>query len=367
MVSARRASGSYPNLDDLVSEEFQRLRGIMQGGVPAPSIQPVTKSRLDFQPPTTSQLVQSPKSSHSSLVPTVVDGTISLREEMLEELERLKHVLRGEAVPVIEATDSTRPSRLQRARFISLRQDMLVELRRLERVFGVSPGDELAEKLSPSEHDTYDKFMRLFSRCPVCGEQNHDAYLQDFYFRTEPEKIALRDSLIRLIEKTTDFDQVYSQGKLAIGIPCCNCFKKIFSKNLFRVFVIIQHGLPSKVIFRHAFNNTNSLIAHFGETYARGQYYMLSGSDRLKGTLQQVDSNDYHFYLLGKSLACYVAMFEGAIHPREMEKIERFMATASEVIEDQFANLIGGTTTGASFQKLHDTLPILARDAGIDV
>jgi len=287
---------------------------------------------------------------------------------MLAELERLKRVLRGEAVATEEiTTNAPPPSRLQRARFLSLRQDMLAELRRLERVFGVSPGDELAEKLSPAERKTYERFMKLFSRCPVCGEQNHDSYLQDFFFRTEPEKLAMRDSLVRLIEKTTDFDQVYTNGKLAIGIPCCNCFKKIFAKNLFRVFVIIQHGLPSAVIFRHAFNNTNSLIAHFGETYARGQYYMLSSSEKLSGTLQRVDSNDYHFFLLGTPKACYVAMFEGAIHPRETEKIERFMATASQVIEDQFSNLLGGTAVGASFQRLHDTLPELARDAGIEI
>src|SRR5271157_196929 len=365
MASARRARGANRSLDELVSEEFQRLRGIMNGRTTAPSPKAVTNSLLNFPPESMLPQLTSPKQARSSLASAVADEPIPLREEMLAELDRLKHVLRGEAVPSIEHTDTAPPIRLRRARFLSLRQDMLAELRRLERVFGVSPGDELAEKLSPEERKTYERFMKLFSRCPVCGEQNHDTYLQDFYFRTEPEKIALRDRLVRLIEKTTDFDQVYSNGKLAIGIPCCNCFKKIFSKNLFRVFVIIQHGLPSNVIFRQAFNNTNTLIAHFGETYARGQYYMLSGADRFKGTLQRVDSNDYHFFLLGTPKACYVAMFEGAIHPRETDKIERFMATACQVIEDQYTNLLGGAATGILFQKLHDILPEIARDAGI--
>ena len=362
MASEKRARGSDPSLDDLVSEEFQRLRTIMQGRAPVPSSSPVTGSGLDFQPTSNSPQLQATKQGHSLSKPIAAGGTISLREEMLAELERLKHIMRGEAVPIIQATDSTPPSTLQRVGVISMHQDMLVELRRFERVFDISPGDERVVKLSPSERKTYDRFMQLFSRCPVCGEQNHDTYLQDFYFRTEPEKIPLRDSLVRLIEKTTDFIQVYSEGKLAIGIPCCNCFKKIFSKNLLRAFMIIQHGLPSKVIFLHPFNNTNPLIAHFAETYAKCQYYMLSSSDRRNGMLQQIDSNDYHFFLLGTTKACYAAMFEGAIRPREIERIEYFMATACQDIEGQFANLLGSTADGASFQQLHDTMSELASD-----
>ncbi|MEX2755896.1 MAG: hypothetical protein Q6365_010885 [Candidatus Sigynarchaeota archaeon] len=180
-------------------------------------------------------------------------GFLSLRQELLEELNRLNRAMHGEVGSSQESTVHDAPPRSERIgsqdqdeaehddanqphEFRSLRQEMIGELRRLKRMLGIAPEEDPVAKLSPGDRAAYDKFMTFFARCPVCGKQNHDMYLQDFYFTPGPDKIALRDSMVRLIEKTTDFDNLYANIKLTIGIPCCNCFKSVFSKSIIRVF-----------------------------------------------------------------------------------------------------------------------------------
>lgn len=323
---------------------------------------------------------------HRPLPPAPAEtGFLSLRQEMCEELNRLKRALRREfdthrdgvvhaAPPRPEITGSQRQDDAehddanQPYGFWSLRQEMLVELRRLKRLFGMAPEEDPVAKLSPGERATYDKFMRFFARCPACGRPNHDLYLQDFYFTPGPDKAALRDSLVRLIEKTTDFDHVYGNIKLTIGIPCCNCFKIVFSKSIIKMFLMLQHGVPNNVCFRHPFNNTNPFIAHFAETYARGQYYMLSSDRRSNGAVQRVDSNDYHFFMLGTKRAFYVIMVEGTIPPQEAVKIERLLVLAKQHVEENFGTLLSQPIVNETLlQPVHDAMPGLVQAAGIDI
>ncbi len=230
------------------------------------------------------------------------------------------------------------------------------------------PDKDPAAMLSPDERATYRKFMKFFARCPCCGRPNHDAYLQDFYFTPRLEKVALRDSLIRLIARTTDFDNVYTSIKFTIGIPCCICFKNAFSKELLRTFLVLQHGVPNTAIFLHPFNDTNQLITHFAETYARGQYYMLDRNCRTNGIVQRKDCNDYHFFMLGTFHAFYVVMVEGAVYPQEADKIERLLALARHFIEDRLGELLSRLVTNDKLlQPVHDAIPGLLHTAGIDI
>lgn len=67
-----------------------------------------------------------------------------------------------------------------------------------------------------------EKFLNVFATCPVCNSQNHQSYLEDFYFSTDLEKVKMREQLLEMLEHDDSIENV------KIGIPCCNCFDNIF-------------------------------------------------------------------------------------------------------------------------------------------
>jgi hypothetical protein len=64
-------------------------------------------------------------------------------------------------------------------------------------------------------------FLHFFSTCPVCGKENHDTSLAEFYFSSDPAKQAIKDKLLSAI------DMKGATRGMRIGIPCCECYERI--------------------------------------------------------------------------------------------------------------------------------------------
>ncbi|MGV9173063.1 MAG: hypothetical protein ACOC44_10150 [Promethearchaeia archaeon] len=113
----------------------------------------------------------------------------------------------------------------------TLREEMLEELERLRDIMlsGDLHDDPRYEDLDPPEKDIFDKFMDRFEICPLCGRKNHISYLKSFYFSQETEEMHLKQILVNFISHQEDFSKL-NFSKLQLGIPCCDCFKEFFAE-----------------------------------------------------------------------------------------------------------------------------------------
>jgi hypothetical protein len=112
----------------------------------------------------------------------------------------------------------------------SLREEMLEELERLRRIMngGENELDEqFLNHLTAKEKEILDNFVDFFSTCPICNQENHTFYLKRFYFSTNAELMRLKECLLELMKDSIEYDGNY-YNKIVIGIPCCDCFKQIF-------------------------------------------------------------------------------------------------------------------------------------------
>ena len=146
----------------------------------------------------------------------------SLKDDVREELGRSEDITRESTDLYQENVELGAPT--------SLREEMLEELERLRRI--VNGGeDELDEKflnnLTAEEKEILDNFVDFFSTCPICNQENHTFYLKRFYFSTNAELIRLKERLLELMKDSSEYDGNY-YNKIVIGIPCCDCFKQIF-------------------------------------------------------------------------------------------------------------------------------------------
>ena len=86
----------------------------------------------------------------------------------------------------------------------------------------------IPKEVSDEEHRLYAHFLKFFSKCPICGNNNHEDYLRRFYYSTNSESIKFKEQLTGLMNKSKDFDENYI-NKIRLGILCCSCFKEFFS------------------------------------------------------------------------------------------------------------------------------------------
>jgi len=84
--------------------------------------------------------------------------------------------------------------------------------------------------LLPDNNYDFEGFMKSFSVCPICRSKNHYNYLKRFYFAKKHEKLKIKESLLKLMDQSKDFEINY-HNKIKLGIPCCKCFKNYFKKN----------------------------------------------------------------------------------------------------------------------------------------
>ena len=80
------------------------------------------------------------------------------------------------------------------------------------------------ENLSETEKVVLEQFMIFFSSCPICKNRNHEVNLKRFYFSKNPENKQLKEILLNFLSNGS----FHASMGIQIGIPCCNCFKKLF-------------------------------------------------------------------------------------------------------------------------------------------
>ena len=105
--------------------------------------------------------------------------------------------------------------------------EKLAFLRELE-IDEVPIPDEIAESLGAlNQLSTAEsrRFIHFFSTCPVCGKENHDMSLAEFFFSMDPAKQAIKRQLLSLMKRREHSRD--NDGKRVVGIPCCECFEKL--------------------------------------------------------------------------------------------------------------------------------------------
>ena len=83
------------------------------------------------------------------------------------------------------------------------------------------------DRLSDEEKSVYNKFIKSFSDCPICKKKNHINHLRKFYFSKNKENNKLKKRILKLLEESYNFDELY-HNSIILGIPCCACFNQFF-------------------------------------------------------------------------------------------------------------------------------------------
>jgi len=73
------------------------------------------------------------------------------------------------------------------------------------------------------------RLINFFVRCPICKKRIHNNVgLKNMYKNiSDPEAMRFKENLIRLVNNIEEIRFDYS-NKISLGIPCCDCYKKIF-------------------------------------------------------------------------------------------------------------------------------------------
>ena len=85
--------------------------------------------------------------------------------------------------------------------------------------------------ISKKEDDEEFKILeRIFDHCPICKKVNHhSANLKKIYAnKTNPNTMGLRENLLRLVDNLDIIKYEYP-NRITVGIPCCECYKKLFN------------------------------------------------------------------------------------------------------------------------------------------
>ena len=108
------------------------------------------------------------------------------------------------------------------------RSHIYLELEELREIIANLQGYDTQYRgfLSRKDKEQYYKFLDYFSACPICFKLLHISYLTKFYFDATPENIKFKQRLIRLMEESRKVNRDYN--RIQIGIPCCECYKKVF-------------------------------------------------------------------------------------------------------------------------------------------
>ncbi len=102
-----------------------------------------------------------------------------------------------------------------------LRNSMINELDNLKNILESNPNLKIAS-LSPTERKKFQKFIKFYSYCPLCGNPNHYFNLQQLYFdRNKRELIKNLINFMRIKKNK------FRYHNLHFGIPCCDCYNKM--------------------------------------------------------------------------------------------------------------------------------------------
>lgn len=103
---------------------------------------------------------------------------------------------------------------------ILLRDQMLSELNNLKELILNNPDSKISQ-LSTEEKEVFNKFMKAYSICPICGGHNHYYNLKKIYFDED-----VSDLKEYLVENMNSREKKIGALTVITGIVCCGCFKK---------------------------------------------------------------------------------------------------------------------------------------------
>ncbi|MFX0039707.1 MAG: hypothetical protein ACFFCY_16450 [Promethearchaeota archaeon] len=105
-----------------------------------------------------------------------------------------------------------------------LRDEMLNELNNLREIIRNNP-DLKIKALSEKERELFYKFVKFYKDCPICGNQNHFFNLKQLFF--DEEKKVVIEKLIRLMTLNS---RRLKKINLQFGVPCCTCYKQFLTE-----------------------------------------------------------------------------------------------------------------------------------------
>ena len=108
----------------------------------------------------------------------------------------------------------------------------------------------------------FERFLRAFPSCPVCGKDNENAYLHKFFFSARPDDIRLRNSLLSAIGDILDITAV-SEEHVKVGIPCCRCYARYFENNESNTGAVIAPYIFKLVVAGPDESDKTRLVRHF--------------------------------------------------------------------------------------------------------
>lgn len=107
-----------------------------------------------------------------------------------------------------------------------LRNEMLEELNRLKELILKNP-DKKLNNMSEEEKKLFNKFIKRYSCCPICGNYNHYYNLKSLYF---DEKLSdFKEFLLRNMQNENQ-NKKLNKFNINIGVLCCSCYKKFYEK-----------------------------------------------------------------------------------------------------------------------------------------
>ena len=145
---------------------------------------------------------------------------------MEEKKEKSTLLFFNEAIEYFDRStyqDSKLDEQVEENRFTTnfLRNSMLNELNTLKEIIG-NNSDSKIEALSQADKELFNRFIKFFKKCPICGNHNHYYNLKHLFF--DESKKNLIKELIRLMNFK---NKPFRRYNLKMGVPCCDCFKRM--------------------------------------------------------------------------------------------------------------------------------------------
>jgi len=150
-------------------------------------------------------------------IPIILIG-IRVNRANKEEEDEINNLIEEEDLIYIEYTS-----------LLSVEENLEVIFKKLIKT--LQPGILLSNFriIFDKEDEQLMRLINFFVRCPICKKRIHNNVgLKNMYKNiSDPEAMRFKENLIRLVNNIEEIRFDYS-NKISLGIPCCDCYKKIF-------------------------------------------------------------------------------------------------------------------------------------------
>ncbi len=106
-----------------------------------------------------------------------------------------------------------------------LKDLMLRELNNLSDIIVRHP-DFKINKMNYQDKQALKQFLNYFSECPICHQKNHIYNLKKVFIEEDR-------NILNALSRLKGFNgKLFNKIKFKFGIPCCNCYKRVFGEDL---------------------------------------------------------------------------------------------------------------------------------------